>query len=1684
MAGSITWGMDTTHVIDECSDQDRPRACLRTHAFSHDERLRRNRKLRKAGDGRGSLVAIAAFVLLVIALPIARPPAAAQSLSMPAAAGFGAAMCTPSGGAPGLSLNGLPPGGAIGPGAAGSGSEAFVDALTGSSPPAPPVCKLSGADGEPASLPVDEVERQAGNPVDVVTGNKYLRQIDVLLPDVDAVATASELPGAQAGGAAMALQLAAAGAVGGDALRFLFSRHYNSRSDFALSLGRGWSHGFDTRLARLSRGGRVELQIVQGDGRRIVFDRLRNAAPASAIAPTTTGRADEASPPLPAAVFGSGALVDGWVYEYAEHPGQTEAFIWHWPGGRRLGFDSIGRLVSVTAANRDALRLRYDGNGRLVAIDDTSGRRLLFEYDGPRLSALRLPDGLRIEYGYDEHGRLVQVRYPDGRRLHYHYEDPRAFQLLTGVTDAAGRRSRYEYDELMRVAMSRAAGQPQAQALHFSYRLPLSEGAVGITEISVGQTRTRYRWIDELRRHRPRLLGAEGDGCAMCPPVGLRVAHDASGRRVSIDRQRLRLDAFGRIAERRIVDDAGRTVWRERLFYDDDRNLLAPPSRIERSSVVPGRIVTIASRRRSDGQLAEVTLRGFAPARLPDDAANHAGERAAARRRAGAASASHAAEPLLASLRLVYQESGPAFGKLAAIERVGDDGTAIRTSFHYDQRRRLIRIEHGGILQHEIERDELGRVLAERLPDGRRQTRDYDRHWRLANASTPAGAMRIDYDRIGRPRSIAWLSGERWSFELHDDGAVLVSNHGWRRIIGKTDASTAQSAVALPVALARTGAGRTSLVDVGGGRSERLYDDLGRLVLEYTSAAGLRRYRFDALGRLRRIEYADGAVDRREYDAADRITLREQSLAGERIETRLRYEGARLVGIDHPAQQATARHDEHGRLVELVRVLAGGGDAGRTDAGRAYTGRTHRQQFIYDDRGLLREQHLSDGSRLLHGYDAQGRHQRLGWLAPGAAKPIWIVAGVEYRPGTGHLAELRYGNGTRLERDADAAGRPLHMRWRGASVAATAASALPFRRFEWHRSGLPIVVAGEHGEDRYGFDGFGRLIIRERHVGETIGAAGSGAAGSGAAGSGAAGIGAASLGAAGGAGEPLHVEYFAYEATGARLAAKTRSGPDWRAADEVRNAAGLPLRYGGRQLDYGPQRRIVGVHAGESTVARYRYNALGERVYRDNGGEAIGFLHREQMLEAETDTQGRLRRHYLRWKGRIVAIVDVDPDASSAADSALGRRHSIAWLHHDHLGTPLAATDAAGRIIWRADYDAYGHAIADGPLRQPLRFAGQYFDAETGLHDNYQRTYDPAAGRYLEPDPLGLAAGFDPYGYADGNPLLANDPLGLILFAFDGTKNGSAPQGVYDQSNVWKFFDNYDDPNKWYMTGVGLDDPGSGIRTNALDAINANTAAQRVDYMLGTLDSFLDERWRGQQVPLDVVGFSRGAAMARDFVNRVAARMQEQRYLSRGICLDLRFLGLWDTVAMFGFDSRSPRRWQLAIPSAVRATFHAVALNEHRGNFPLESALSDGAYVIERGFIGGHSDVGGSESEGDLSDIALVWMVEMAKRMKLPMKELSPSLSTVSLPLVHDRNDDGLGDRDTIRRLADGRIASAVAQRNAVVPGMNWKDSNRFIAQIRPRRMDAAGGMSIVGVVNMKMYADWLRENYGITIAY
>jgi RHS repeat-associated protein len=122
----------------------------------------------------------------------------------------------------------------------------------------------------------------------------------------------------------------------------------------------------------------------------------------------------------------------------------------------------------------------------------------------------------------------------------------------------------------------------------------------------------------------------------------------------------------------------------------------------------------------------------------------------------------------------------------------------------------------------------------------------------------------------------------------------------------------------------------------------------------------------------------------------------------------------------------------------------------------------------------------------------------------------------------------------------------------------------------------------------------------------------------------------------------------------------------------------------------------------------------------------------------------------------------------------------------DHLNTPRLVANQSGQTVWRWDQqEPFGVNPADenpsglGAFDLPLRLPGQYFDKETNLHYNYFRDYDPAIGRYIQSDPIGLLGGINTYSYALNDPLVLLDATGLRV-----ELNGYVLNNAYVISNL------------------------------------------------------------------------------------------------------------------------------------------------------------------------------------------------------------------------------------------------------------------------------------------------------------
>ncbi|MBC2769214.1 phospholipase effector Tle1 domain-containing protein [Pusillimonas minor] len=581
---------------------------------------------------------------------------------------------------------------------------------------------------------------------------------------------------------------------------------------------------------------------------------------------------------------------------------------------------------------------------------------------------------------------------------------------------------------------------------------------------------------------------------------------------------------------------------------------------------------------------------------------------------------------------------------------------------------------------------------------------------------------------------------------------------------------------------------------------------------------------------------------------------------------------------------------------------------------------------------------------------------------------------------------------------------------------------------------------------------------------------------------------------------PARPFWYAHDDNGAALAVRTSAASPTQYPGINRNADGLPVQVGHRQLAYGPDRRLKTVHQADGTSITYAHNAFGQRIRRTSPAGTTHYWFLDRRLAAETWRPGasatgdtaapgnrqaspgaRVSRRYIYAHHVPIGFIDYTPAAPDG---------TLFYVHADLTGAPRWITNSRQDIVWEADYEPWGRAvIVNRPatttptLTFNLRAPGQYFDDMTGWHDNLLRTYDPDFGHYLEPDPLGPVPGNAALGYAGGQPRRHVDPLGLLLFAFDGTRNDMSTH-----TNVWRLSQRYTEDTVFYQPG-----PGNPHNTD-WDAVTAYSAPRIIDAQWQSLLNTLAAApaTPDAAIPIDIIGYSRGAAMARHFGNQVSQYVNQGLFsfhdLQRGLvtaCVDLRFMGLFDTVAQFGLNGQHNAAYDLTVNAGWQWVAHAIALHERRALFPLAGAAdTQPGNVVEAPFVGAHADIGGGvlydsqgqpNRRGDLHNVALNWMLWQARAAGVELADGTPGDTAVNAPYLHDDRSATLRSlQDGDRRLdrAAGTLWHTYQDQHARLGHASRAAAEAFIDRYDNWRRSAG---SEVATVDMAAYTRWLE---------
>jgi uncharacterized protein (DUF2235 family) len=276
----------------------------------------------------------------------------------------------------------------------------------------------------------------------------------------------------------------------------------------------------------------------------------------------------------------------------------------------------------------------------------------------------------------------------------------------------------------------------------------------------------------------------------------------------------------------------------------------------------------------------------------------------------------------------------------------------------------------------------------------------------------------------------------------------------------------------------------------------------------------------------------------------------------------------------------------------------------------------------------------------------------------------------------------------------------------------------------------------------------------------------------------------------------------------------------------------------------------------------------------------------------------------------------------------------------------------------------------------------------------------------------------------------------MALYAFDGTGNEDQEDATRD-SNVCDFFTAYEDPLKnddtskergsLYIKGIGqLANTRTG---DALASALGFGGHRRVRKAMDRLENNIEAGDR----TIDIVGFSRGAALAISFANEIAKKMPRE---------SIRFIGVWDIVGQFGAPGEHINAGHdLDFPPNVAHCFHAMALDESRLFFPLTrlgKGRNTSSKLHEVWFRGVHSDVGGGNGNRGLNWVALNWMYEAARRCGLPLNAAAVAQNLADKAMAQQISAHKL-DAGRIRVILNGDLLHSTVQ---LTPGITGRPHN------------------------------------------
>ncbi|MFH9723587.1 putative T7SS-secreted protein [Streptomyces sp. NPDC017254] len=638
------------------------------------------------------------------------------------------------------------------------------------------------------------------------------------------------------------------------------------------------------------------------------------------------------------------------------------------------------------------------------------------------------------------------------------------------------------------------------------------------------------------------------------------------------------------------------------------------------------------------------------------------------------------------------------------------DPSGARTEFTYDESGRLTSVTDPIGATTRLVVDARGLPIEVTGPLGATSRYDHDAFGRRVRSTDPLGAVtRMEWTVEGRPSRRTAPDGTTQSWTYDGEGNCLSHTDAM-------GATTRFTYTDFDLMASRTGPDGatyafshdtnlrlTRVADPQGLTWDYAYDPAGRVVTETDFDGRTLSYDYDAVGRLASRRNGLGQTIRFDRDSVGRIIRKD----AEGTATLFEYDVFdQLVSATGPDATLQRLRDRYGRLVsETVngRTLSFTYDPMGRRTGRTTPGGS-TSTWSYGEAGR-RTELIASGHTLAFDHDLLGRET--SWRVDDFAA---LTSSFDTM-GRLTVQEVTDSAGDRLQHRAYA------YREDGGLVGITDELA-GARRFELDVVGRVTAVRADDWAERYAYDSVGNQT--EASWPSTHPARSS-------------------------------TGPRVYQGTRITGAGSVRYEHDAQGRIVLRQKTRLSRKPDTWRYAWDAEDRLTSVTTPDGTVWRYEYDPLGRRIRKQSAQEAVHFTWDgttlcEQTTEAFTLTWDHAGLRPLAQTER-------------RADSTDERFFAIVT---DLIGTPTELVDESGELAWRARATLWGTTTwnRSATAYTPLRFPGQYFDPESGLHYNHFRYYDPESGRYLSQDPLGLAPAPNPAAYVH-NPHTWSDPLGL-----------------------------------------------------------------------------------------------------------------------------------------------------------------------------------------------------------------------------------------------------------------------------------------------------------------------------------